>query len=629
MQGHKSVSVEARQEGDIAVLTILQPPANGLTEGVRRDLEDAFSKAVAMPGVAGVVLCGANGNFSAGLDFESLARPGTLSEVANICDMIEASEVPVVAALSGLVSGAGASLALAAHARIAAPTARLAWPEVKMHLIPCGGATQRLPRLIGAQRALQLMLSGQPTAASDPILKRVINGIAGGDVIAQSVAHARKMAQPQQTRLQTAGFSDPGAYLLSMRDIENQITQQSGGAAAAIVRAVEAALLLPFDQGVALEVYLGEDCGMSKAAQVARHLAKARQRARSLPGLGPVPNNARHLCLGGDGAELPDLIRLALDTGWAVAVNGPEARAASQRVEQMYRQAEAKGVLPPETRAARLSRLSLQDEGGDQPALTIHTGTAPRPQGDAVMRLGPPPDLATPAIWFRTIAQGTGIAEISAPSGTNDSVLSKAVAFARGAGKLLLRSDLGAGNATAWIEYGLYASALDLRVAGWQEAQIDAAARDLGCSQRPFAAMNAMGQTRLAQAVTRFSDLTGWPIPEAAPQDPPPSDVPLIQALHAAMVNVAMHGLARGAVTCTSDVDLIHVVALGHDASRGGPLFEADEVGLLPLLRTLEKVNAPQNSTLSPVETWSLMIREGQDFYSRPYSFEAQVKTSE
>jgi 3-hydroxyacyl-CoA dehydrogenase len=159
--------VETRLHGRVAVITFESPPVNGLSHAVRIGLARALERAMADPAVAAVVLAGGGRQFSAGADIREFGSSAAIAEptLRQVIAQVEDAPKPVIAAIQGSCLGGGLELAMAAHYRIAAQDATLALPEVKLGLIPGAGGTQRLPRLVGPARALDLILGGEPARA--------------------------------------------------------------------------------------------------------------------------------------------------------------------------------------------------------------------------------------------------------------------------------------------------------------------------------------------------------------------------------------------------------------------------------------------------------------------------------
>ena len=158
------MSAEYQVHGDVAVITMNNPPVNGLGHATRLAVAQGLDRANADPAVKAILLTGAGKAFSGGADIKEFGTPKALAE-PNLLSLIRACEnsgKPVVAAIHSVAMGGGLELSLGCHYRIAAPGASIALPEVKLGLIPGAGGTQRLPRVLGVEPALNMIVSGEP-----------------------------------------------------------------------------------------------------------------------------------------------------------------------------------------------------------------------------------------------------------------------------------------------------------------------------------------------------------------------------------------------------------------------------------------------------------------------------------
>src|SRR5438132_8550511 len=165
--GSINASVDLRRDGDVAVVTADNPPVNALKHEVRAGLTEALMQARDDGAVKAVVIACAGRTFFAGADITEFGKPPQTPSLHDVIAAIEAMPKPVVAALHGTALGGGFELALACHFRVAAPGARVGLPEVKLGLLPGAGGTQRLPRLVGPEKALQMIVTGEPIGAAD------------------------------------------------------------------------------------------------------------------------------------------------------------------------------------------------------------------------------------------------------------------------------------------------------------------------------------------------------------------------------------------------------------------------------------------------------------------------------
>ncbi len=183
-------TVHYEVRGNIALMTIDNPPVNPLSSGVRAGLDDGVKKALADDGVAAIVLTGAGRAFIAGADISEFGGEAKGPGLAECLDLMEGSQKPIVAAINGTAFGGGLEVALCCDFRVASPTAQVGLPEVKLGLLPGAGGTQRLPRLIGAEKALQFMLTGEGCPAEQAKQLGIVDDVIQGDIVDGAIAYA-------------------------------------------------------------------------------------------------------------------------------------------------------------------------------------------------------------------------------------------------------------------------------------------------------------------------------------------------------------------------------------------------------------------------------------------------------
>lgn len=246
--------VNCRRHGAVEILNISHGRDNAVSRLLCTELTAALQAAIAEPEVAVILLSASGEHFSRGIDLNWLDEDPSRQALLDLCDQIEHSPKPVIAALHGDVLGAGFELALAAHYRLAAPDLRIGFPGITIGLPPICGGTQRLPRLIGAEATLHLMLSGR--AVSGAALGPVFDAEITGDFASGAERFAVSLAEQDTTPLPSAdrreGFADPFAYQDAVANLKT-MAQSKGQAGLDILRCVEAAPLLPFEAGLDLE----------------------------------------------------------------------------------------------------------------------------------------------------------------------------------------------------------------------------------------------------------------------------------------------------------------------------------------------------------------------------------------
>jgi 3-hydroxyacyl-CoA dehydrogenase len=246
--------------GPVAVITLDNPPVNGLGFDTRRDIADGLERAHADAAVQAIVLTGAGKAFSGGADIKEFGSPKAISEpnLLSLIKLLDAATKPVVAAINGVCMGGGLELSLGCHYRVAAPGVGVALPEVKLGLVPGAGGTQRLPRVLGVESALNLIVKG------DPVMSEVLAGLPGqklfdriieGDFLAGALAFAAEVAQARplrRVRDLKVTHPNPDAYFQFARNTVKAMAKPFP-APARCVDCIEQSMKSSFDEGMRYE----------------------------------------------------------------------------------------------------------------------------------------------------------------------------------------------------------------------------------------------------------------------------------------------------------------------------------------------------------------------------------------
>ncbi len=190
------MSANYEVKGGVAVITLNNPPVNGLGHATRSGIFDGLKKALADNAVKSIVITGAGKAFSGGADIKEFntAKSSAEPNLHTVIAAIEAADKPVVAAVHSVAMGGGLELALGCHYRVAAPGAQIALPEVKLGLLPGAGGTQRLPRVVGVETALNMIVSGNPVLSEKLAGTKLFDQMIEGDLMAGAIAFAAKVA---------------------------------------------------------------------------------------------------------------------------------------------------------------------------------------------------------------------------------------------------------------------------------------------------------------------------------------------------------------------------------------------------------------------------------------------------
>jgi len=275
--------------GNIAVVKIENPPVNAMDKSVRAGLKKVFSELDNKPQIAAIVLGCAGNTFVAGADikeFDSgIAEPG----FHEIFRTIENYPHPVVAAVHGTALGAGTELALACHYRVVTPTGRFGLPELSLGIIPGAGGTQRLPRVIPLERALDMMLSGKPIAAAEAHELGLVDAVIAGDPIEGGLAYARDLIARglgvRRTRDLPVKGAEKAEEILQTKRAQVAKSMRNRQSPLALIDAVGAAVDLPFDKGLQVETQQSRRLEQATEARALRHLFFAEREVRKIPGI--------------------------------------------------------------------------------------------------------------------------------------------------------------------------------------------------------------------------------------------------------------------------------------------------------------------------------------------------------
>jgi 3-hydroxyacyl-CoA dehydrogenase len=290
------MSAEYQVHGDVAVITLNNPPVNGLGLATRQGITAGLEKAQADPAVKAVVLTGAGKAFSGGADIKEFGTPKALAEpnLLSVILAVENCSKPVVAAIHSVAMGGGLELALGCHYRIAAPGCNVALPEVKLGLIPGAGGTQRLPRVLGVEAALNMIVSGEPVKSEMLAMlpgQKLFDKMASSPeaLAAEALAFAKEVAAKHAdgsalplVRNLPCKHKDGDAYFQFARNMVKGMAKNFP-APAKCVDAVEAATKQKFDQGMLTEREMFINLMWTPECRALRHLFMAERAASKIP----------------------------------------------------------------------------------------------------------------------------------------------------------------------------------------------------------------------------------------------------------------------------------------------------------------------------------------------------------
>ncbi len=284
--------VQLTKDNDIAIITVNNPPVNALSPGVPEGIAEAIEQIDKDPSVKAAVLIGGGKTFIAGADIAEFGkitsgkRQGGVGLVPILARMEDCTK-PVVVAIHGQAFGGGLETAMAGHYRVAAPSAVVGQPEVNLGLIPGAAGTQRLPRLAGVAKALEMCTDGKPIKAKDALAAGIVDKLIEGDLLTGAVAFARevagKPAPKTRDRNEKLGTAEQNAPIFAAARDAARKKARGLMAPMAAIDAVEAATKLPFDQGVEFERKLFTECLFSDQSKALIHVFFGERQVAKIP----------------------------------------------------------------------------------------------------------------------------------------------------------------------------------------------------------------------------------------------------------------------------------------------------------------------------------------------------------
>ncbi len=365
-----NTAVDLRKDGDIAVVTIDSPPVNALSADVRDGLAGAFEQIAADGSVKAVVLACAGRTFIAGADISQFGKPPRGASLHKVMEALESDKVPVIAAIHGTALGGGLEVALTCHYRVSDTKARFGLPEVKLGLLPGAGGTQRLPRVVGAKKALQMVTSGDQMNAKDALASGLVDEIVEGDLTAGAIAFARKVVAEgrplKRVRDDASKLGGDAASLAPMfAEFRKANARKFHGfeAPEANIKCIEAAVSLPFEAGMKVEreEFMKLMNGLQSAAQ--RHVFFAERQAAKIDGLDPATELLPVKSVGiiGAGTMGGGIAMNFLNVGVPVTIVETKQEALDRGlavIRRNYENSAKKGRFPMEEVEARMGRLT-------------------------------------------------------------------------------------------------------------------------------------------------------------------------------------------------------------------------------------------------------------------------------
>jgi 3-hydroxyacyl-CoA dehydrogenase len=605
----------------IAVIDLNTPPLNCLDHALRTRIVRLVEAATSHAQVKGIVLAGSDRAFSAGADLMEFETPMRTSEpvLDTVLACIEASRKPVVAAISGLAVGGGLELALACHGRVAVGTAVVGLPEVLLGLIPGAGGTQRLPRLIGIEAALNMVESGESVRASELANSGMFDRVVNQRVIEAAIEHALALAARPGALPRARDVSLDAASVRSAvaaRREKFMACEKLQPVFSAILEAF-AACALPFEAGLKVEGEIFARLAQTRAAHALRYLFKAEREARKIPSeLRAKAQPIRTVAVTGSAAHGREIVVAALDAGFDVLLLNEDAaalRCTHQRVVDTYRQAVTAG-LQDDIAAARQARLTpsrdwgylvnadfvVEVVSGDvalrhavfrkidkhaRPGAILATTTSSIDGDRIAAAIRCPSQLI--GLRFHSPGETRKLLEIVHAKGSSPEAIATAIAFGIALKKIpVLTADSSAGLVADRIHRAVRNQYELMIEDGARADELDGALADLGLSVEPV--------KRAARSGPH-------------PQPPLLGREQIQRRALLSMVNEAACLLAERVVGRGSDIDVILVHGHGFPRSEGGPVFWARQQDRAALEADLRRIEPRAGNTMAQTNLAALL----------------------
>ena len=648
--------VRFERDQDVAVITIDNPPVNALSPGVVKGLKAAIEQANADVDVRASVVIGSGRTFIAGADVNEFQKPTSGEYVAEIracLSTIEDSAKPVVMAIHGAALGGGLETAMAGHYRLIAPSAQVGQPEVQLGLIPGAGGTQRLPRLAGVAKAVEMCAFGAPIKAQEALAAGIVDRIIDGDLRAAAVEFAREVASQPVRRTRDEKIANADSVIFSAAREQARKKWRGQTAPLAAIDAVEAATQLTFADGVKREAELFDDCLRSPQSKALIHAFFAERAVTKIPGISSTRTyDIARAAIVGAGTMGGGIAMAFVNAGIQVIIRETTQEALDRGMANVRRNY---ARLPPEAAEQKVAMITpqLTFDGFDQadiiveavfenlavkqqvfreidgvakPGCILATNTSSL-DIDQIAAVTKRPDMVI-GLHFFSPANIMRLIEIVRGGATRAEVTASAAALAKRLGKI----GVIAGNCPGFIGnrminvYGREAQFLLEEGASVED--VNQALYDFGMAMGPLAMYDLVGNdvmrdiaaisgsaARSPLVLPKLCEMgrlgqktgAGW---SRYDKDRKPSPDPEVAALIEsavgierrivtkeeivdrcilALVKEGARILEEGMALRASDIDVIYLTGYGFPAWRGGPMFYADSIGLLNVVARIEE----------------------------------------
>jgi 3-hydroxyacyl-CoA dehydrogenase len=666
-------AVEIEHEGAIAVVRLNNPPVNALSQAVRIALQDSIAELTSDHSVRAIIITGNGRAFSAGADITEFTAPAKKPLLPEVINALEATPKPIVAAINGLALGGGLELVLGCHYRVAARGVRqLGLPEVKLGIVPGAGGTQRLPRLIGVEKALQLIVSGVPIDAEEALGVGLLDRLVDADVTAAAIGYANELLQaakgPRRVSERNVDAATSAAEIFAKTRAGLRRHPSGPMAAKLCVDAVELSLSpMPVLRAMEKERELHREAAQTPYAKALQHAFFAERKAANIPGLrlDEGRRNIKSIGIVGAGTmgvgialaflnagyqvTIVETARDALDAGVSRVTKTLESSVKRRRLTSEQAQARM-GALVPSLELASLANVDLAIEAVfesmtikqelfgklDQivkPGAILASNTSTLNIDALAAVTQRPQDVL--GLHFFSPANIMRLLEIVRGAKTAQDVVATAIALSKHIGKVGVVSGVCFGFIGNRMLEAYLEEAQAMLLEGATPTEIDSALESWGMAMGPLAVMDLAGIDvgwrirkehtispehrklyRVTDAIAeqgRFGQKTGagyyrYSGDRKRELDPAVVDMfhdeaerqgivrrkdivadEIVERCLLRLINSGAQVLDEGIAIRASDIDTVYLNGYGFPAWRGGPMWQADFMGLS---KVAERTNA-------------------------------------
>src|SRR6266446_4734855 len=649
----------------VAIVTVNNPPVNALSAAVRGGILDCMKSAIADPEVKAIVLTCAGRTFIAGADITEFGKPPKPPGLHEVLTEMENSPKPIVAAIHGTALGGGLEVALACHFRVATRDARLGLPEVKLGLLPGAGGTQRLPRAVGPELAVKMIVSGDPIGASEALKNGLIEEIVEGPASGGEAFARKVLAEKRPLRKLRDDDSKLAAAKADRSIFTNAVaalTKKARGLEApfAAADAVGAAIDLPFDEGLKKEregfikLMTGDQ---SKAQRYAFFSEREAAKVAGVPE-GTKPRNVERVAIIGAGTMGGGIAMSFANAGIPVTLieTGEEQLKRGMGVMQKnYEATAARGGIPADAPAKRMGLINgvVGLENVKDAVLASNTSylnideiakETKRPQDVLGMHFFSPANVmklceivraakTAPDALVTAVAIARKIAKVPAVVGVCDGFVGNRMLAQRGkqSEKLLFEGALPQQVDAVVTKFGMpmgpFAmgdlAGLDI---GWRSRKdrgIKSEIADALCEAGHFGQKTGKGYykyeggSRAPLPDPEVEKLIDETLQRLGRKRRAVSDEEILERMMYPMINEGARILEEGVAARPSDIDVIWIYGYGWPIYRGGPMYYADQVGLKHIADRLSYYAKETNDpSLEPAPLLKRLAAEGKTFAS-------------